>query len=345
MTKEILESAKAVFCANAFLCSSALGPKVGDKRELWPATTVVMDEAGCANPGKVIMPVITFASTLHRFVLAGDLRQLSPFTITKGARQLYKVLTFEHLMKQNFPMTLLNQQFRTHSNTYDLVHHVVYENKIGSVIQTTQPLEALKNLLKSFPLPFTVGSRTFKVTTFINFIDVDDVKKHISPKGSSSNAKEVDTVSAFVGALKGIGKKASDICVMSGYSSQAKALRQRAQADNWNPVKVCTIDSTQGQEWDIVILSLAKTQRESGFFGTGNPANVACSRHRSALCLVGNWQFWNATLSSGNKYMDLLLHHMVYTSGSNLKTKRPSLCLNLFISCTTAALTLTFPRC
>lgn len=30
-----------------------------------------MDEARCANPGEVIMPVITFTVTLRRFVLAG----------------------------------------------------------------------------------------------------------------------------------------------------------------------------------------------------------------------------------------------------------------------------------
>lgn len=120
-----------------------------------------------------------------------------------------------------------------------------------------------------------------------------------------------------------MGKKASDICVMSGYSSQAKALRERAQADNWSRVKVCTVDSTQGQEWDIVILSPVKTQGDPGFIGTRNRANVACSGHKSTLYLVGKWQFWNATHSSGNKYMDLLLHRMVYISGPNSKTKRP----------------------
>ena len=114
LTKEILKSAKVVFCTNAFLRSSALGPKAGDTRVVTGATTVIMDEAGCVNSGEVIMPVITFASTLRRFVLAGDPRQLPPFTLTEGARELHKMSTFEHLMKRNFPMTLLNRQFRTH---------------------------------------------------------------------------------------------------------------------------------------------------------------------------------------------------------------------------------------
>ncbi|MCJ1264611.1 Regulator of nonsense transcripts 1-like protein [Lobaria immixta] len=303
LIKEILKSAKVVLCTNAFLRSSALGPKAGDTRMVVGATTVIMDEAGCANSGGVIMPVITFASTLRRFVLAED----PPSDETELPNGIAK----------------LTIPFRTHSDAFDPVNHVVYENKVESVIQTTQPPEALKNLLASFPLLFTVGSSTFTIATFINFIDVHNGKEHTSPKGSSSNGKEVDTVRTFVRALlKKMGKMASDIFVMSGYSFQAKTLGERAQADNWSRAKVCTVDSTQGQEWDIVILSPVKTQGDPSFIGTRNRANVACSGHKSALCLVGKWQFWNVTHSSGNKYMDLLLRQMVYSSGPN-STKRP----------------------
>lgn len=92
-----------------------------------------MDEAGCANPGEVIMPVITFASTLRRFVLAGDPRQLPPFALTAAAKQRYKKSTFESFMDQGFPMTMLDRQFRTHNEAYDPVGHVIYKDAVSTI--------------------------------------------------------------------------------------------------------------------------------------------------------------------------------------------------------------------
>lgn len=325
LTKEILGWINVVFCTNANLRSSALGPKVDGKRQWWPATTIIMDEAGCANPGEVIMPVITFATTLRRYVLAGDPCQLPPFALTVAAKQLYKKSTFESLMDQEFPMTMLNRKFRTHSEAYDPVGHVVYKNAVSSEIETSRPTAALTSLLQCFPLEFRVGSKIFSATTFINFFDIEDGEAYSDPNGSCSNEKEVAAVGSLVKALKGVGQKDSNICVMTGYCEQAKALKKHGKANDWGSVKVCTIDSTQGQEWDIVILSTVKTQGDPGFIGTLNRANVACSRHKLAIFLVGKFSFWQTHKDTANKYMGELVRRMFYTSEIHSGTNRPAL--------------------
>lgn len=91
----------------------------------------------------------------------------------------------------------------------------------------------------------------------------------------------VDAANALVEALTPVVK---NIFLMTGYRLQAKTLRERAKVSGWyQSVKICTIDFTRGQEWEVVILSLVKTTRaDHGFIGTLHRANVACSRHRTA---------------------------------------------------------------
>lgn len=53
------------------------------------------------------------------------------------------------------------------------------------------------------------------------------------------------------------------------------------------------MDTSQGDEFDIVIISLVKTEGRSGFTGGLERANVAVTRCKAARYFVGNWDFWS----------------------------------------------------
>ena len=54
-------------------------------------------------------------------------------------------------------------------------------------------------------------------------------------------------------------------------------------------VKVDTVDSMQGSEADVVILSFVRSTRKCGFLADPRRLNVALTRAKSNLFLVGRW--------------------------------------------------------
>lgn len=125
LIRQVLDGVRIVFCTTAALRSSTLGSKINGKRVWWPAHMCVIDEAGCANLGEVVILVMTYKDTLKQLVLAGDPRQLSLYVITPEGKALYKVSPLQSLIQSNFPETLLNLQFRT--------HNVVYLDQVKSI--------------------------------------------------------------------------------------------------------------------------------------------------------------------------------------------------------------------
>ena len=54
-------------------------------------------------------------------------------------------------------------------------------------------------------------------------------------------------------------------------------------------IKIATVDYIQGQEADIVFLSMVRNTRSIGFLDTPNRLNVAITRARHLMVFVGNW--------------------------------------------------------
>jgi superfamily I DNA and/or RNA helicase len=53
-------------------------------------------------------------------------------------------------------------------------------------------------------------------------------------------------------------------------------------------VEVMTVDSSQGDEFDVVIVSAAREREELGFLRKNERINVSCTRAREVLCILGS---------------------------------------------------------
>lgn len=117
---------------------------------------------------------------------------------------------------------------------------------------------------------------------------VIDLLKQISESGQFltelSNLKDKDD------ALIGV------ICM---YAEQKRLIRQKFNQGIWNDgfkalVKIDTVDSYQGKENRIIILSLTRSdkQKSPGFLRTPNRINVAMSRAMDRLLIIGNAEMW-----------------------------------------------------
>ncbi|HRK25739.1 MAG TPA: DEAD/DEAH box helicase [Chitinophagales bacterium] len=131
--------------------------------------------------------------------------------------------------------------------------------------------------------------------------------------GQKGNFKEVEAVKAeldkFFSWLKQQGSniKAYEIAVLAFYQKQERALRemlrtlcnQEHKISRFNrsingvevSIKLYTVDKFQGQEADMVFLSLMQNKRV-GFLDSPNRLNVALTRARHQLVIVGNRQFF-----------------------------------------------------
>ena len=135
-------------------------------------------------------------------------------------------------------------------------------------------------------------------------------------RGKNINWEEVDIIleelEAFLKYARGHpkvrasgeGRESWEVAILSFYRAQERALRSRLQArfqsrnrrnfrthDRTARVELCTVDRFQGHEADLVFLSFVQNHRV-GFLDSPNRLNVAITRPRYQLVLVGNRRFF-----------------------------------------------------
>ena len=99
-------------------------------------------------------------------------------------------------------------------------------------------------------------------------------------------------------------KETLEVLIISPYSAQIVQARTIITDLRQYPFKVefNSVDAVQGREADIVFLSAVRNNQNnnSGFLGRSNwrRINVALSRARSSLVIVGNLNFWENTDSA-----------------------------------------------
>jgi ATP-dependent RNA/DNA helicase IGHMBP2 len=89
--------------------------------------------------------------------------------------------------------------------------------------------------------------------------------------------------------------------VISPYRKQVTFLREQIEDLS---ITVQTIDSFQGQERDIILISLVRSNdnQQIGFLSDYRRMNVAMTRAKLKLVIIGD----SATLGSDSFYQDLL---------------------------------------
>lgn len=108
------------------------------------------------------------------------------------------------------------------------------------------------------------------------------------------------------------------IGVICMYSEQQKHMIRKLNSYSWTRtllekriIKIDTVDSYQGKENDIIILSLVRNNRNfiEGFLSSENRANVALSRAKEKLFIVGASHMW--TERNTNSAFGRVLKHII----------------------------------
>ncbi|KAJ7507151.1 AAA domain-containing protein [Mycena galericulata] len=120
-------------------------------------------------------------------------------------------------------------------------------------------------------------------------------------EGSRCNENEATVVKNWVDKLIGAGVLPAQIAVISPYQAQVTLLTSLIRPQYGPEVEIGTVDGMQGREKDAVIISLVRSNetREVGFLKEKRRLNVAMTRAKRHLCVVGD----SATVCYGGKYL------------------------------------------
>lgn len=116
---------------------------------------------------------------------------------------------------------------------------------------------------------------------------------------SKSNENEAILVRNYAFSLIENGVLPDTIGIIAPYSAQISLISKLVH-EKFEQIEVATVDGFQGREKDVIILSLVRSNEkgEVGFLGEERRLNVAMTRPKRHLCVIGNME----TLARGSEF-------------------------------------------
>ncbi len=269
--------------------------------------TVFIDEAAQALEPGCWIPI----AKAERVILAGDHHQLPPTVKSEKAAAggLRETLFEKCIKRQSATARMLTVQYRMHEQIMAFSSEQFYGGQLEAHISVRRAcLEAY--------------DESFAPDLPVEFIDTAGLGFHeitIPESRSTANPEEADLLLKRLAQLlepcnhAEHDQKPLTIGVIAPYRAQINYLKDAIeQNDALNGLlqqrllSVGTVDSFQGQERDIIAISLTRSnqQGEIGFLSDIRRMNVGMTRARRKLLLVGD----SSTLSSNPFFKDLLAY-------------------------------------
>ncbi|RAL01738.1 putative AAA family ATPase [Aspergillus ibericus CBS 121593] len=314
-TRTIISSKRIIGCTTtaASMNTAALG--------LASPGVILLEEAG-----EILEPHVLAAMGPHtkQLILIGDHQQLRPkinnygLSVENGAGYDLNRSLFERLVGSGHPHSTLAIQHRMCPEISSLVQALTYPG--------------LLNDPKTLNRPGPRGLQDRVI--FINhnnpekrFEDIAD-RRDEGAKVSKRNIFEAEMVLKIVRYLGQQGYGTDKIVVLTPYLGQLHLLRDYLRKDNdpvlndldshdlvragllsqasarhtKRPIRLSTIDNYQGEESDIVVATLTRSNDEGdiGFMAAQQRLNVLLSRARNILIMIGNARTFTSSRKGKN---------------------------------------------
>lgn len=267
---------------------------------------IVIDEAAQALECACWIPLLRASAA----VLVGDHKQLPPTIISRAAAKggLNRTL-FDRLMQEldSSASAMLRVQYRMHRSIMQWSSAAMYDDALEAHASVAD--WSLDDLDHVTPTPDTSSP--------LIMIDTAGCDMHESEDGdgSKSNAGEARLLRCHVESLIGAGVRPDQIGVITPYNAQVALLREALDGvhagvcdrpEEGAGIEIDSVDGFQGREKEAIILSLVRSNErgEVGFVGDARRLNVAVTRARRHLAIIGD----SATLCSSPVLSSLVDH-------------------------------------
>ncbi len=215
-----------------------------------------------------------------------------------GAQHVVGKSLFAWIQERRFApaaTVLLDQQNRMHPAIGELVSRVFYSSRVR-----TGPAAPRRGTgMPMFPSPVT-------------WVDTRSLRGNVESRAGGTslfNVAEARLVTSITRYLASQAPPNLTIGVITAYAEQRDLLRRLMGPHDWpseRQLEIDTVDAFEGREKDIIVLSLvrANRRRDIGFLRLEQRLNVAVSRSRRLIVLVGD----TSTLRGG------YFNHLVATT-------------------------------
>ena len=258
--------------------------------------TLFIDEAAQALEAACWIPI----RRVSRVVFAGDHCQLPPTVKSLAALKAGLGRTLMERLVDNHPeaVTLLGVQYRMNEEIMRFSSDWFYGGKVKSAPQVRH-----RGIL-DYDVPMEWKSLTPNTSTNGDEADAPSGYEEFIGEsfGRINRLEAAQTIEVLKEYFTKIGKtrileERIDVGVISPYRAQVQYLRGLIKRDQFfkpyrSLISVNTVDGFQGQERDVIIISLVRSNDEGqiGFLRDLRRMNVAITRARMKLIILGNQQ-------------------------------------------------------
>ena len=244
--------------------------------------TVFIDEAAQGLEPASWIPIIK----AERVIFAGDHCQLPP-TIKSidAARAGLDITLFEKAINRNKADVMLLEQYRMNNRIMEFPSRIFYNDQLTANILVADA----KIFAEDLPVEFidTAGTGYFEQVDEETFSTYNREESNLLILHFTDYINKLETMDL----LKGV----RNIGIISPYKAQVsllqEALKTGLAADQISGIiSINTVDSFQGQERDIIYISLVRSNEkgEIGFLSDIRRMNVAMTRARKKLVIIGD---------------------------------------------------------
>lgn len=267
--QDLLGSAHIIFCTLASAGAGILKKSVGQIDDL------IVDEAAASSEPELYIP---FHFRPERLLAVGDPKQL-PATVlsrTAGERGLDKSLHERLMYDSGYPHIMLDTQYRMKPELSRFPSKYFYGGRV---------LDGSNVVSQNSSGPLLLEGQSY------SFLQVNGLEKQ-SRSGSYENYAEAQAVVNLVQQasrqMSGRWQSADRIRIITFYVAQVTLIKRLLYRCRLSDVLVATVDSSQGSEADIVIVSFVRSHGNSknesvGFLTDDRRMNVALTRGMSNM--------------------------------------------------------------
>lgn len=274
---------------------------------------VIVDEAAKATFPELAVSL----NKAHKIILVGDHQQLPPVLDTELIKNNRDKLDEKNLsqgifekMYNMFPEDnkhRLTIQYRMHPIIGTLISHVFYNDDIQNGVESHERelyIEGYKGIAIEW------------ISTSM-YSDKERYEREFENNGKKSyqNYLERNIIEEKLLELDSKLVQKTKVALITGYGPQKYILQTMVKRHSFKhlEIDVDTVDAFQGSQKDIILYSTVRSSANKygiGFLKTEARINVAFSRARCLLIIVGDMNFLNNYKIRGNKFPEIIKYIM-----------------------------------
>jgi superfamily I DNA and/or RNA helicase len=238
----------------------------------------IIDEACKATLPEILMPL----TVAKKAILVGDPKQLPPVFCSEEIEiirsidncNLLNFMYIDELFLRSKNVTFLNKQYRMIDQIGDLINRLFYSGKLIN----GRNEEAEDSIIWIDYVP----TQTWP----LNEMDIEGKQKIY-------NLNECEIINKVIMNLDTESRNGTSVAIISPYKHQVLMLRKLLQTESLRNlyINIDSVDGFQGKECDVVIFSLTRTVGSFRFLADERRLNVALSRARDKLIIIGNLDY------------------------------------------------------